>query len=111
MKQYLIIILLFLSSIITAQTIITNVVTGIHPETTQGIIIRQDTFYFKSNLIIWNAVEQSTLYHIANYTKLANNVYTIYCSTNNKVIIFIVDFNKGYVILNNDLLFSKTIGL
>lgn len=111
MKQYLIIVFLFLSSFVTSQTIITNLVTGIHPETSQGIIFRSDTFHIKNNFIIWNDATNSTLYYIATYTNLGNNLYNIYCNTNGKLIMFIVDFNKEYIIVDNKLLFSKSLRL
>jgi len=111
MKKYLIISFLFLSSLITAQTIVTNVVTGLHPKVMDGILFRADTFYIKNNFILWNSDNSSVLYYIASYNKISDNVYTIYCSTNGKVVIFTVDFNKEYIILNNDILFSKSMKL
>jgi hypothetical protein len=98
-----------MSSFITAQTIITNTSTlTSYPETS---IYRLDTFYIQSNMIVWYAPEGGTIYHIVSYTKLSDNLYTIFCNTNGKTITFIVDFQNQWIKIGDKLIFYTTIRL
>jgi hypothetical protein len=110
MKKFLIIIMLFVSTIMYSQTITTNIVSSLN-ESKENVIFRNDVFNIKSTFIIWDAPETSTLYYITNYIKLADNKYIIYCNTNGKLINFTVDFTNNYIIINNKLLFTSSIKL
>lgn len=107
MKKFLIIVMLFVSTIMYSQTITTNIVSSLNTNR-ESIIFRNDIFNIKSTFIIWDAPEASTLYYITNYIKLAENKYIIYCNTNGKLINFIVDFTNNYIIINNELLFTSS---
>ena len=107
MKNFLIIVILFVSTIMYSQTITTNIVSSLNTNR-ESIIFRNDIFNIKSTFIIWDAPEVSTLYYITNYIKLAENKYIIYCNTNGKLINFIVDFTNNYIIINNELLFTNS---
>ena len=103
MKQILILLLLFISSFITAQTIITNTIMVVNDPT--SIIYRTDTFYIKSDIIVWYSDVGPIIYDIVSYTKISDDFYTIFCNTNGKIITFMVNFHEKYIKVGNNLLF------
>ena len=111
MKQILIICLLSISGIITGQTILTNVASIVGNNEAKNIRYRNDTFYIKNNLILWNSVEGSVIYYVDNYSKISDNKYIINCNTYGKLCTFIVHFSENYVIINNNIIFCKILKL
>lgn len=102
MKKYLILILLFISSFVTAQTIITNTVslkTGITK------ISQINIFHIKKDFIAWSTPDDKLIiYHIVKSTKLSDTEYIIYCLTDGKVAVFHIMFTKNVIYLD-DLMF------
>jgi len=102
MKKYLILILLFVSSFITAQTIITNTVslkTGI------TAVSQVNVFHIKKDFIAWHTPDDKLIiYHIVKSTKLSDMEYIIYCVTDGKVAIFHIKFSQNIIYLD-DLMF------
>ena len=108
MKTYLIGLLIVISTIGKAQTIITDAASIIVNGEARSIIYRSDIFHIKENSIIWYSKEAVVLYYINSYTKLSENKFVIHCITNGKHITFIVDFSESFIMLNKDLMFFKT---
>jgi uncharacterized membrane protein len=111
MRHLLIICLLSISTIITGQTILTNVVSIVGNNEAKNIRYRNDTFYIKNNLILWNSIEGSVIYYIDNYSKISDNKYIIHCNTYGKLATFIVHFGENYVIINSSIIFCKILKL
>lgn len=107
MKQILIICLLIMSGTITGQTILTNIASVVGNNENKSIVYRNDTFYIKTDFILWSNPEGSVIYYIDNYSKISDNAYIINCNTYGKLCTFIVHFSENYVIVNNNLIFYK----
>lgn len=105
MKRYLIIIILFINNITIAQTIFTTGISLIDKPTIYAY--EDNMFIVKKDFIVWTAKNASYIYNIVSYNKLSDNIYIIYCNTDGKLCTFIIDFSNNYVIVNNNLVFSK----
>ena len=109
MKQVFIIILLFTSNIIFAQTIKTDVCTAIENNNITEITYRVDEFKLTDFVLQWVDYQTGySCYYDIQYKTYYNNKWYIHCMTKGKKILFVISFIEE-VVYCNGLFFHKTI--
>jgi hypothetical protein len=96
MKNLFIMLLILASTTISAQQIITNIVTL--KDDIEAYSIQPDTFYFSKEKVIWYPANKERCYFkVLSCTKINEYTYKLKCKGNKNISMITVDFKEEVI--------------